>query len=41
MLHDVFYLEGSKMAKIGLDSSVRGICCQIPDLLLATTARRI
>ena len=29
------------MGKIGLKLAVRGICCQISDLLLTTAVRRI
>ena len=39
ILHNVFYLEGSKNGQMGLNFAV--FCCQTSDLLLANTVRRI
>ena len=41
ILRDVFVWRVVKVAKTGLNLAVRGICCQLSDLLFANTVRRI
>ena len=40
-LQDVCVGRVAKIVQIGINIAVRHVCCQIPDLILANTVRRV